>query len=114
MDIFDHSLITLQRAMDLRMLNQQIIASNLANVDTPGYMARKLNFEASMQRALDGMDEAAVIENSPNPAVSLDGNNVDLDGELGELGRNRVLYQAMAQIMASKLRQVSNVLDKEP
>ena len=111
MELFDANIERLERALDLRTRNQNLIASNLANIDTPGYQARRLDFAASMERALEGGDPNPVIGLSPEPAVSLDGNNVDLDRELAEMGRNRTMYQLTAQILAARFRQLATVFD---
>lgn len=113
MKIFDASLDTMQKAMDVRMRNQRVIAANLANVDTPGFKARRLDFEGSMANALRGRLDPAVIERSDAPGQTLDGNNVDLEGELSQLGRNKLMYEVTAQLMAMKFRQLHQVLDSE-
>lgn len=113
MEIFSKSLTTLERAMDLRTHNQSIIASNLANIDTPGYAAQKLDFQASMELAMQDAKDAAVIAPSGDPVRSLDGNNVDLEGELSQMTQNRMLYSVTSQLMGAKFRQLSNLFDQE-
>ena len=44
MDIVGSTLQTLEKALDLRMINQRVITANLANVDTPGYVAQRMDF----------------------------------------------------------------------
>ncbi|OPZ09166.1 MAG: Flagellar basal body rod protein FlgB [candidate division BRC1 bacterium ADurb.BinA292] len=114
MEIFGATFNLMERAMDVRMDNQRVITSNIANLNTPGYAARKLNFEASLERALQ--DPAAadpVIEASAAPPQGLDGNNVVLEDELSALGRNKLLYTVTAQLYAAKLRQLASALDDQ-
>jgi flagellar basal-body rod protein FlgB len=99
--------------MDLRRENQRIIASNMANLDTPGYTAQRLDFQASMENAVRGMQEPAVIEPAPEAGNTLDGNNVNLENELSNMSQNRVLYSLSALIMGDKFRQISNLLDQD-
>lgn len=113
MELFDTSMTTLERAMDLRMTNQRLIASNLANVDTPGYVAQKLDFEQSMKNALAGAADPAIVQDSTAPALSLDGNNVDMESELGDMTQNRVLYSVTAQVLGAKFRQLSTAFQQE-
>lgn len=113
MDIFGHNVMTLEKSLDLRAQNQRLIASNLANVDTPGYTAQRLDFAASMEQALRGTKEAAVIEDSPIPSTSLDGNNVDMDQELGQMSRNKILYTVQSQLLGAKFRQLTTMFDQE-
>lgn len=113
MNLFDMSITQLEKSMDLRIDNQRVIASNLANVDTPGYKARRLDFEASMTQALADVADPAVINVSNEQGIGLDGNNVDMDAELGEMSRNKTMYTLTAQILAAKFRQVSTVFDQK-
>ena len=113
MRIFDTSMTIMERAMDVRMVNQRVTTSNIANVDTPGFVARKVNFELSMDNALRGKDSPAVVEKSRSPQLSLDGNNVDIDQEMSELSRNKLMYNVTSQILGAKFRQLSTVFDKE-
>ena len=113
-DIFGKIISEVAEHMNYRTYRQEVISSNIANMDTPGYKAKEMDFDASMQKAMDGVADPAVIKPSTAPCDSLDGNNVDLEGELGAMSTNKLLYQIMSQLAAAKLRQVSNVLDKEP
>ena len=112
MELFSESLTTLERALDLRTINQRIIAGNLANIDTPGYTARQLDFETSMTNALNDVENPAVVELSNAPALSLDGNNVDLENELDQMTQNKVMYSVTAQIISAKLRQISEAISQ--
>jgi flagellar basal-body rod protein FlgB len=111
MEIFDQSLTILEKSLDVRTAQQRVIAANLANIDTPGFVARKLDFEASLQNALAEEPAPPVIAPSTDPPLSLDGNNVNLEQELGAMGQNRIMYSVTAQILAAKLRQLSSVVE---
>jgi len=67
-------------------MRQRVIANNIANIQTPGYLARKVDFESSLQRAFNDGDSASINGSSPTVRTSLegtrtDGNNVNLDEE---------------------------------
>jgi flagellar basal-body rod protein FlgB len=116
MEISDQNLSVLVKSLDVRMANQRVIAANLANVDTPGYQAQKLDFEATMDSVMadpQGPLPRPVINESGAPARTLDGNNVDLDGELAELSRNRMMYSLTSQLISAKFRQMSSVLESQ-
>ena len=70
MTIFDDNIQAMASAMTLRSTNHQVIASNIANVDTPGYVARKLDFDASLQAAIKQANATPIIENLAEPALS--------------------------------------------
>lgn len=114
MKIIPDSINTMEKAMDVMSARQRVIASNLANVDTPGYKAQKLDFEASLRNAMNGVEQNAMVVNeSESPALTLDGNNVDMEGELGDMSRNKTVYNLTAQLIAAKLRSISQILEKE-
>lgn len=102
-------------ALQLRSQRQQVIASNIANVDTPGYVARDLDFKASLTQALSGQARSTGLVQSDakhlaitrtegsidNPLgytvqtqPSVDGNSVDLDQQRANFTDNAVHYEA--------------------
>ncbi len=83
MGMFDSvSYTALNSALDGLALRQRAIAENVANINTPGYQAKKVAFEAELARAVNGGSGAAVatVARSLEPTRT-DGNNVNLDEE---------------------------------
>ena len=123
MTITDRTFAILEKSLDLRARNQQVIASNLANAETPGYRARKLSFEEDLRRAINrpetpgkpgnprhfpvaggNLDQVqGRITREPDSSVIGDGNNVSLDDEMFNLAENQLLYEASSQILKKKL-----------
>lgn len=109
------------QALPLREQRMKLIASNLANVDTPGYQAQDLDFNAALKTALqqaerpnaagDGLGnnigptslEAFQLAR-PSSQPSLDGNTVDPDGERAAYGRAALEYRATLSFMEGKVR----------
>src|ERR1700761_1612024 len=74
----------LQRFMDIAARRQELITSNIANVDTPGYHAKDIDFKAEMERAVDGSGlptDEPFVRDVPGLLVRPDGNNVSVDRE---------------------------------
>ncbi len=121
--IADRTILALQKSLDLRAQNQQVIAANIANADTPGYAARKLNFEADLQKALESPEMKGQRTNArhfplgsggiqgvrgtilkqPDTSPLGDGNSVSMDDEMLDLAENQLLYEAGSQILKKKL-----------
>lgn len=105
--VFDQTYEALAKALDLRSQNQNIIASNIANADTPGYQAQELSFEKAMGKALESNDDVAQvrgeIHNQINNVVREDGNTVDRDAEMVNLAQNQLLFDAAADLVKKKL-----------
>jgi flagellar basal-body rod protein FlgB len=99
----------LSRLLDAASLRHRVIAQNVANVNTPGYRRRDVAFDDALARELDrGSDSQPasvrpmVIE-AAGGTLRQDGNNVDIDAEMGRLNKNTLLYGAYSQILAAKI-----------
>lgn len=110
--LFDKTLETLSRSLDLHLDRHSIIADNIANSATPGYRARKVEFEAELQRAVAQIEQGntdidldrvsgRVVENPDSPTKP-DLNTVDMDREMAALNRNDATYAAATQILNKK------------
>jgi flagellar basal-body rod protein FlgB len=85
-------------------LRQRVIANNIANVDTPGYRAGKVDFEQALGAAVAGGNPAsahASIGESLEP-TRLDGNNVNLDEETLSNVDTGLKYQLVLRALDSK------------
>ncbi len=88
---------------------QQLVASNIANIDTPGYQTKDINFQAAMQQALsDGssvnLEPASVaVEGLPERP---DGNNVNVDRESLLLSETQLQYQMGVQLIKSEFHRL--------
>jgi flagellar basal-body rod protein FlgB len=99
----------LERYMDVVSMRQKLVASNIANADTPGYKTQDLDFQSSFQTALDG-GTPQQIEVAGLP-VRNDGNNVDLDREARMLAENALRFSVASNLMHSSLNQVKEAIN---
>ena len=102
---------------------QRTIANNVANVDTPNFKASEVNFEQTLQNAMQNARPGRTPDQtSLNAAVSRtsvvnststrgDGNNVDIDREMEMLGEANLTYSALTQTMATRLGILRNVIN---
>ena len=109
-NVFDYVNV-LGKAADASWLRNDILANNLANVDTPGYKRKDIDFESQLRRALgssryESVDskvshvtstelEGRVYTDAANFSYRLDGNNVDIDTENVELASNQIKYNGL-------------------
>jgi len=88
---------------------QQLIASNIANVDTPGYHTKDINFQAAMRQASDEdndvqiMPASSEVEGLPERP---DGNNVNIDRESLLLGEAQLQYQMGVQLIKAEFHRL--------
>lgn len=100
----------LQGCLKVLTDRQQMIVSNMANVDTPGYHTRDVNFHAAMRQAMDeggagdGVQlEPASLETAGLPARP-DGNDVNVDRESLLLAQTQLQFQLGVQLVKSRLQ----------
>jgi flagellar basal-body rod protein FlgB len=85
---------------------QQVIANNLSNVDTPGYTAQQVHFQASLENALNGPNsQTASITESASPQLpNTDGNNVDVGSQMVDAVQATMQYQALVDMFNAQFR----------
>ncbi len=107
-------------ALELRAERTKVLASNLANVNTPGYQARDIDFAAALRRASEdgamdrpldtaGADLAYRVPNHP----SQDGNTVELGVEQAAFSQNASDFQMSLTFVQMKLRGLSQAIRGE-
>jgi flagellar basal-body rod protein FlgB len=90
----------LEKYMDLLSARQKLVASNIANVDTPGYQTADIDFQSEFQNAMGESPRAVPVEGL---AVKNDGNNVSLDREARLLSENALRFQAASGLLHSQI-----------
>ncbi|MBF0276231.1 MAG: flagellar basal body rod protein FlgB [SAR324 cluster bacterium] len=124
----------LEKTLDFRSQRHDLLASNVANKDTPGYHAQDLVFEKNLEKALhadkpgelrttnplhmDGNDtppmelvQAKRITSSA-PFVGFDGNTVDLDREMAKIAENQLMYSAATRMISSQFSKLKTVISE--
>ena len=101
--------------MDVSAMRHAAIASNLANVSTPGYKRVDLSksFEDELKARINSRDAEAISSSVPRtetdtmtPATRADGNNVQIDRELLELSTNTMNFDALTNFASGSLKQL--------
>jgi flagellar basal-body rod protein FlgB len=93
--------------MDLLSVRQKLVASNIANADTPGYRTQDLDFQAEFLNAAGGAPRAVEVEGL---RVKNDGNNVSLDRESRLLAENALRFQLASNLLRSEIRTVRSAI----
>ncbi|MEA1961764.1 MAG: flagellar basal body rod protein FlgB [Bacillota bacterium] len=118
----------LSRSMDASMLRNEVIANNIANVNTPGFKRSEVIFEEKLRKVLEKTtnydtlksndyqksdtmgNSSKILEVEPelvevgDSSFRNDGNNVDIDVEMAELVKNKVYYDTMEQSLDNEIR----------
>lgn len=118
-----------EHALAVRSQRMELLASNLANADTPGYKARDVNFQAAMAQAESSLQPSGMARTNQQhllgaPALgmdnvvqyriptqpSLDGNTVDSQAEKTTFARNAMDYQASLTLLNGSIRNLMTAI----
>ncbi len=123
----DDALRFQQTALSLRAARQELLASNIANADTPNYKARDIDFAKALQTALAGDSSTVQVAKTSSmhldgnsgtsimgaPVMyrkpvqpSADGNTVDMDVERAQFADNALRYEASVRFVSEQMRQM--------
>ena len=116
----------LDKAADAANFRNELISNNIANVDTPNYKRKDIDFESVLQAELAGektlyqavksansdlstLDPQVYTDNS-SLSYRLDGNNVDIATEEAYLAENQIRYQALVDMMNQEFSRYKSVM----
>jgi flagellar basal-body rod protein FlgB len=130
--LFDKNTALFEKSVELRSRKNSMIASNIANRETPGYRAQDLVFEKELTQAyhsdrpgplkvadprhFDGVkrDPVETVQgtqiNSFNPDPRMDGNTVNLDTEMTKLAENQLMYEISIRFLTRKFNGIKNAI----
>ena len=116
----------LDKAADAANLRNELLTNNIANVSTPNYKRKDLDFESVLQGELAGEKnlskavkkanqnletlDAQVYTDNASLSYRLDGNNVDINTEEARLAENQIKYQALVDLMNLEFARYNTVL----
>lgn len=118
----------LNSAANSSWLRNEVISSNIANVDTPNYKRKDVSFATYLNSALGGTDNTTstltqrvksvdlsnvnskVYTDNANLSYRSDGNNVDIETENVELASNQIMYNALIDSMSNEFSRMKSVL----
>lgn len=123
-----------QATLSIRQQRQEVLASNIANADTPGYKARDINFRDALDAATGAQQRLAdtrltltsarhIPAQAQSPEVGnlpyrvpvqprLDGNTVDMDVERVQFADNTMRYQAEITVLSARLKSLMAALQQ--
>lgn len=96
--------------MNLLSARQKLVASNIANVDTPGYKTKDIDFQFEFMSLMEG-GIPNVVE-APDLTVKNDGNNVSLDREARLLSENALRFNLASSLMKTQLKLINSAIQE--
>ncbi len=134
MNVNDKTYQALATALNFREMRQEVLSSNVANANTPGYKSLRLDFEDALARALDvdgsrsmkgsesrhynvggggfGSLQPEIYED-PNGVVSENGNTVDVEAEMAKMAENKLMFDTTVQLLNKKIGLMKYAINQE-
>lgn len=105
MSLIDPTQSALNSAIQGAAQRHQLLADNLANVNTPGYQRKDVDFHGQLRQAMEAGRTAPVAfaPTVERGVVSADGNGVDMDRESAELSKNALEQQALVSVARARI-----------
>ena len=127
--LFGETLPGLQKMLDLTFRRNEALVSNVTNAETPQYRAVDLNFAHELEKAFGQSNPEALKLTNPkhmdvsgsssahlvpdySGATKADGNNVDIDIQMGRLAYNSGRYSIAASLMRKQLQFIKNAINQ--
>jgi len=122
----------MKKTLDLLSARQNLISSNIGNLDTPGFKASDLDFQGQLREALGsgkltieatnkkhfGPKTSNISSLTPEPfeeedAAKSNGNNVNVDKEMAKLAENQIVYNATIQLMMKRASTIRAAISEQ-
>ena len=101
--------------MDLLSIRQKAVASNVANVDTPGYRTKDVDFQYEFLSSLNDskpLQETVEIVEPNDLLAKNDGNNVNIDREMRLLAENSMRFRMVSTLARGEFKAIKNALSE--
>lgn len=126
MSIFGSSIDNLHHGLDYAFVKNEAISNNLANISTTNYKAKSVEFKSLLEQEKGGQFQAKLtnprhidfsqatkdfkIHVNNNTQYNHNGNNVDIDKEMVELGNNQIYQQALVERLNGSFSTLQNLI----
>ncbi|MDW0109236.1 flagellar basal body rod protein FlgB [Sporosarcina aquimarina] len=126
MDLYGGTISALEKGLNFSSDKSKAISQNVANVDTPNYQVKTVDFKNYLQEAKTAHLEAhrtdrrhlpfspttfgSSTHNYSSFRFNQNGNGVDMDKEQADLAANQIYYNALADRISSKFNSLNNVI----
>ena len=97
----------IEQFMNLVSARQKLVASNIANADTPGYQTEDIDFQSEFQSAISGAPHILEVSGLQ---MKNDGNNVSLDRESRLLAENALRFSAASSLLKSQISSLRSAI----
>ena len=92
-----------EKALNLRAQYHKVLAGNIANVETPNYKEKDIDFQREMERNVGSLTSMDIKESSDGDVIgSIDGNTVNMENQIVKLTENSMFFTSLVQVISKK------------
>jgi flagellar basal-body rod protein FlgB len=108
--MLDATTANIERYMDLLSARQKLVASNIANADTPGYKTQDIDFQCEFMSLVPGQTPQTI--EPEGLAQKPDGNNVSMDREARMLAENAIRFNLASTLVIGQMKEIRSAIDE--
>ena len=104
----------LEKALDIRAFYHRILASNIANVETPGYKEKDIDFRKELDSLMGGPAniEVKVKDAIDGGMASIDGNTVSMEDQIVKMTENTLMFNSLVQMINKKFSMIRYAINE--
>ena len=103
----------LERALNIRAHYHKVLSGNIANVETPNYKEKDIDFQAEIKRNIDSPNNVVIKESTDGDVIgSIDGNTVNMENQIVKMTENHMLFTSLVQVISKKFSMMRYVINE--
>ncbi len=105
----------IEKALDIRAFYQRVLATNIANVETPGYKEKEVDFKSELGRLTGGgMEEGVRVSERTEGegSASVDENTVTIEGQIVKMTENTLMFNSLVQLINKKFSMIRYAINE--
>jgi flagellar basal-body rod protein FlgB len=107
------TLSLLEKALDIRAYYHKILASNIANAETPGYKEKTIDLRAEIEKPGNDVRNIDVREiEEPEGANAIDRNTVNMEDQIVKLTENNMMFDAVVRLVSKKFSMIKYAINE--
>jgi len=103
----------LERALNIRAQYHKVLSGNIANVETPNYKEKDIDFQSEIQRTIGSQNNVDIRESTEGDVIgSIDGNTVNMENQIVKMTENHMLFTSLVQVISKKFSMMRYVINE--
>jgi flagellar basal-body rod protein FlgB len=103
----------LERALNIRAQYHKVLTGNIANVETPNYKEKDIDFQSEIQRNIGSQNNVDIRESTDGDVIgSIDGNTVNMENQIVKMTENHMLFTSLVQVISKKFSMMRYVINE--